>query len=326
MPPLATHIQDGSFVGPTSSRDKNHDEPKLYCINEHFLAGCRFDAAYPNPCTVDESGGAHHHRHQAELGGHERRPDERRQEQQARRKATNAKLSEQTRPPSAGSDSLAADRTRNFSEQQQMKLRSIAARGGLMDFLLENTLVAQGAARAIEPFLAAAPGGGARPTGEPEQIVVYLLVAMVLITILVTVAMIVVVLNWARPRPPAGQQHQPGLRAKSMDELRGGGTGGQLLTERLAYPPAISHYLSNQYQHQQHQQQQQQRAAGYFYGPPGGRLSGHAGPPPPLTAPPLTSPPPPPVPAAEPMRQYGRTHAESGRKDASPDLMDSSVF
>lgn len=317
----------------------------MQCINEHFLTGCRFDAAYPNPCKSDDHHeGQHHHQPQPTSGSGANDGDEHDNNGAVREAGPNhlAKLVE-TEHDAATKTSTAnkPDRSNNFSEEQQMKLRAIAARGGLMDFLLENTLVAQGAARAFEPLLGAGVtrGGAASRSSEQEQIVIYLLIAMVLITVLVTVAMIVVVLNWTRFKSDTDHRHHhhgpQALRGKSIEEQRVGGNPlahGQLLTERVAYPAAISQYLSNQYQQHQQQQQNRQRPASYYYGPQpfsGRRPSGHGRSPAPLTSPPPLPPPP------EPRHQYrAQVLSESGRatggNSRAPDqhssLVDSSVF
>lgn len=309
----------------------------MHCINEHFLAGCRFDAAYPNPCKGD----GRHEGHQDELRHHHYHhyPDELEDEHDGddhHDGETNgaavkhlAKLTEASEPDANrktasanNNDNNKPERVSSFSEEQQMKLRSIAARGGLMDYLLENTLVAQGAARAFEPFLAQGNSGGGpvSRTSDQEQIVIYLLISMVLVTVLVTVAMIVVVLNWARFKSDDRQYGTHGKpaqssRGKFFEEARGGGSSGdagplaqgQLLTERIATPSVISQYLSNKYQQQQQQHNRQRQPATYHYGPQpftpaGRRLSAHRSPMVPLTSPPQIPPPP------EPWRRPYRSH------------------
>lgn len=301
-----------------------------------MLAGCRFDAAYPNPCSssngdnVATSPGFDVEGNDVKAADRKKPTDRLRSQQAAGEEQADQNGGREREGNGAGS----------FSEEQQKKLRSIAARGGLMDFLLENTLVAHGAARAFGQ-----PNGSSSQTressgrhahgSEPEQIVVYLLIAMVLVTVLVTVAMIMVVLNWARlrapgPRQAGGDTHKmtPAQRTKSAlaDEHQQhqrfgqslGNVHGQLLAERVAYPPAISQYLSNQYQ------QQGPTSGPLYYGPPvsnpaaSRRLAGYR----PAAASPLTSPPniaPPPAPRRS---DYSQTDASLGRSE----LVDSSMF
>lgn len=156
----------------------------MYCINEHFLHGCNFDAAYKNPCRVDED---------------------------AKQAANRSAKLEVTPDLKTGNnnDTNRFDSTNdlNFSDEQQMKLRTIASRAGLLNILVENTLLNKGAARAIGPLIngATSASGPAQSSSLAEaerqsesKIVVYLLMAMIVLTVLVTMAVILVIINWTR--------------------------------------------------------------------------------------------------------------------------------
>lgn len=198
----------------------------MRCVNEHFLEGCRFDEAFPNPCREEEK--------EEEAGQGEREPGA----------AAVSKLTQELQREGL-----------DFSDEQQMKLRTIAARGGagLLDVLLENTLISHGAAAraAVEPLLIRGPAAPApsEVSTLQERIVIYLLVAMVLITVLITAAMIFVTLNWARARSATGAGSD---EAAPEPEVK-----GPNMAERAACPPAISQYLSNQYHHKMQLQMQQ---------------------------------------------------------------------
>lgn len=160
----------------------------MRCISEHFLAGCRFDAAYPSPCRSElEVEGSH---------GTQTHPSER----LVAGGAGHGPAEQDNRAPGPSEPEDEAwgahkDRRPDFSQEQQMKLRSIAARGGLLDLLVENGLLAG------RPLA----GPMAAPAASQERIVIYLLMAMVAVTILATVAMFVVIINWTKARTSPGQ-------------------------------------------------------------------------------------------------------------------------
>lgn len=145
----------------------------------------------------------------------------------------------------------------NFSQEQQMKLRSIAARGNLLDFLVENTLLSQGAARAVEPFLGDTFGsvrlngsssyltGG---SGAQERIVIYLLTAMVAITVVVTAAMIVVIINWTKWKSSVGgQEQQTQVQVAPNNQQVVGTIRGQTLRGPSEFRAPTNLMLGNQY-------------------------------------------------------------------------------
>lgn len=199
--------------------------PKMYCINERFLHGCNFDAAYKNPCRSDEDA----------------------------KQSANKSAKLEAEPDSKSNDNSSStkfDSTNdlNFSDEQQMKLRSIASRAGLLNILVENTLLNKGAARAISPLIDVAGSSPAGPTqslsptndnDNPSQgkIVVYLLAAMIVLTVLVTVAMILVIINWTRVKLANNNQIGQQVRAE----------------ERVESQPGRQ-YLSNQQHHSRNHQ------------------------------------------------------------------------
>lgn len=245
----STRKQDGAF--------RAARQPVLRCINEHFFEGCRFDGVFPNPCNehVESSADA----------------------DETPKGVQPATGSLEPTGPKRDKSELESQNELKFREEQQMKLRSIAARGGagagLLELLLENTLSTRGspARMTMEPL---SPTGDTRlGSSEPtpqERIVLYLLAAMVIITILVTAAMIFVILSWARVHESrAGDNANNAYEAgepETKDPSRQLATdqlvlGAQMPRERLAYPPAISQYLSNQYH--QHELRHQQPPVGF---------------------------------------------------------------
>ena len=181
----------------------------MQCVNEHFLSGCHFDKAFRNPCRSDIEMSA-----KLELSTTGERP------------ATEAE------PPVDGAATPSSPATAsNFSEQQQMKLRSIASRTGLLKLFVQNSLLSREAARSIEPSLIMEENGQV----QEKTMVLYLLTAMIALTVLVTVVLIVVVINWTKVRLART------LSSADSQQVAAG---------------AGSHYLSNQQHHSRRQQQQ----------------------------------------------------------------------
>lgn len=171
----------------------------MFCINENFLHGCSFDEAFPNPCHIDEPNPPSSKSAKLELEG-------------------SNKLAKE----------LLENNRLNFTEEQQMKLRSIAGRSGLLNFLLENSILNNGPVRSIVD---------ANPMANDYQdkLVFYLLTAMVGLTVLLIVVMIVMLINWTRLRLSEEKQSgsiETGKDINQMPESR------------------TRHYLSNQHHHQ----------------------------------------------------------------------------
>lgn len=138
----------------------------MRCINHSFLDGCTFDEAFRNPCEDDQD--------------------------------AKSDSKSQSANNLTDSNSLLDSRLLNFTDEQQMKLRSIATRSGLLDlFLVENSLLNKGNAKVIEPFIGGT-FGAADQQQRQEKIVVYLLMAMIAVAFLVTVVMIIIIVNWTQ--------------------------------------------------------------------------------------------------------------------------------
>lgn len=185
----------------------------MYCINEHFLQGCNFDVAYQNPCRADEDV-----------------------------RATGDRSAKLEAAPADYNDTTHFDSTNdlNFSDEQQMKLRTIASRAGLLNILVENTLLNKGAARAIGPLINGATSSTSSAPSSPDndgqsqgKIVVYLLMAMIVLTVLVTVAMIFVIINWTQVKMSRNSNQEGSAEERSAERTR---TPGR-------------QYLSNQQHH-----------------------------------------------------------------------------
>lgn len=161
----------------------------MYCVNTHFLKGCNFDEAYKNPCQNDDT--------------------------VSNRKAKLNIQSAAAPGRQQGSDIEANDNRFNFSEEQQMKLRTIASKTGLLNFLVENSLLNNGPARSVLNS-----AGDYQPQ---EKIVFYLITAMVALTVSLIIIVIVVFVNWTRLKLASKKQQK-------MEQLK-------------------NHYLSNQQQH-----------------------------------------------------------------------------
>lgn len=171
----------------------------MHCTNQHFLAGCNFDEAYPNPC---------HSSGMVDGGESGRLVDE----------STDKRLNDENQLNDTQRHQL------TFKEQQQMKLRSIATRSSLLNMLVENSLLSKGAAKTIAPLL-----DNDAEDSSHERIVLYLLIAIVALTIMVTVVMVMVIFSWTKSKLSGEkQQEQP--------------IGQQTIANG-------NHYLSNQ-QHQ----------------------------------------------------------------------------
>lgn len=197
----------------------------MRCINERFLAGCQFDEAYPNPClendvlTVPKDGEAEGDSNEIKLTGEDE-----------------------------GTPSVF--KQPSFTDEQQMKLRNIATRGSLLDILVENSLLNnKNAAKLMEPIgnggNVVALGGETLGSRPQDRIIIYLLIAMVALTIFVTVAMIVVLLNWSKLRAsdetPVSSGTSP-LGSNSNSELV-----REVMRSRGPRGSVTSNYLANQH-------------------------------------------------------------------------------
>lgn len=204
----------------------------MYCINEHFLSGCHFDEAYPNPC--------HQQQHQSDdtttsgddedvAKGSSTNEDADREEEEEDEGEEFETDERQPMGRIVASDDLQIGR--NFTLEQQMKLRNIASHGKLFDILMENTLLS----KPMEPIVK-------ETLNSPEKIVVYLLFAMVTVTIVVTIAMILLIINWTRTR--ASQINNNGGPQENdkppMEEVK---------QSTMRSPQHQHHYLSNQQHH-----------------------------------------------------------------------------
>lgn len=183
----------------------------MHCTNERFLSGCNFDQAYQNPCqAVDDDNTDNIKDKSARL---ELAPD--------------SKSSATLEQPGTGIEEKA-----EFNEEQQMKLRKIATtRAGLLNLL--------GATRAIEPLI----NETSRSSQAQEKIFVYLLIVMVVLTILVSIAMIVLIANWTRLKFFGSQQ---------SSQEASGGQNTTTLPQQQPQQVLSNHYLSNQRQIHSH--------------------------------------------------------------------------
>lgn len=82
----------------------------------------------------------------------------------------------------------------DFNQRQQMKLRSIAANSGLLDLLVERTL--------LTGSNTAAPIAGGQLTSDnskiQERTILYLLLATVALIIILALALVTLIYNWAK--------------------------------------------------------------------------------------------------------------------------------
>jgi len=212
----------------------------MYCINEHFLEGCNFDRVFRNPCSEDQQ---HSEEEEEERSG---------KLVGGARGEFGGRQSNRT----SGSESSETGKQQqwaDFNADQQNKLRSIASRTGLLDLLVRNSLLSKGAARAIEPLVELTPAD--MPTPQ-EKIVVYLLVAMIALTGLLTVVMVVLVINWTRFRLSAGCDGAAAAAAAAEE-----GPAQRRQEGRQVESRRRSHYLSNQQQQQQQPEPQLQPGA-----------------------------------------------------------------
>lgn len=165
----------------------------MHCINTHFLRGCNFDEAYRNPCQSDEL------------------------------TLTNqrAKLDLMPEVNHFGDSNSDLDKPyqSDFNEEQQMKLRNIATRTGLLNFLMENSLLKYGPSRSMINS-----GNDYQPQ---ERIIYYLLTSMVALTVILIIIVIVVLFNWTKLKLASGKQQK---QIQQTSQLK-------------------NHYLSNQQQH-----------------------------------------------------------------------------
>lgn len=224
----------------------------MHCINEHFLEGCHFDEAYPNPCQEEHDVEEHDFvRMDRKESGRNNNP--RPEQLRPINKSSLSSESSQRKPDLTHEHSLdhynhgdgGKDNTTpkypnkesGFNREQQLKLRSIATRGGLLDILVENTLLNKGA-RIVEPFF----GDGSQ--SSQERIVIYLLMAMIVITTLVTVAMTLVVIFWVKSRTSAQGSDKNRQDEFSSDKGTRLSAPGRYVNEQLQHYPQQYHHNS----------------------------------------------------------------------------------
>lgn len=244
----ASLFKDGVFRTSSSSSAP----PPMRCTNAHLLSGCTFDVAYPNPCVDDVP-------------------------------PATPPTSATSKPPPTSDDDLA------FSDEQQMKLRSIASRsGGLIDILYANSLTQRDGGLHKPPTDGASAklldaNGHALPPPPPtsqqqqpqqassssEKIVIYLLMAMVAMTVLVTLAMIGVIVNWTRKSQAA---NAAAVAAATAAAQSAAATAAPVRASRHstrtahmdgAVQPVLlssSHAASHRHSQQQHQHRRHHRA------------------------------------------------------------------
>lgn len=171
----------------------------MYCINERFLDGCSFDKAYPSPCESDVEPAGRDTPHQS-----------------------NGKLQQ----PARGEQADAADDAdlvgslRDFNREQQQKLRSIASKAGLLNVLVENSLIGKGI-RTLDPLLDGADGVTRDPgrRSDQDRLVIYLLMAIVVVTILVTIVMILVLVSSTSRKSKTSRAQQAVLDQLNSSQL-----------------------------------------------------------------------------------------------------------
>lgn len=188
----------------------------MYCINERFLAGCSFDKAYPNPCES---------------------PAE-----------PSAKLQAAQKQPTAEGSATLVEGLRDFNKEQQMKLRSIASKAGLLNVLVENSLIGRGIRTMDSALLDASADISSR---DQEKLVIYLLIGIVVVTILVTIVMILVMIssNSTRQRSKTSRAQRAVLDQLSSTQLpRHAGVHEKIVDHSQAVKRISNHYLSNQHQ------------------------------------------------------------------------------
>lgn len=161
------------------------DLPPLKCINKHFITGCQFDAAYPNPCHEDEPP-----HDESNIGG---------------KSAKIVQAPRELKLSTKNEDNLKRkqEKVAEFNQQQQNRLRSIATsrQSSLLDTLMGNSLIEKGVGSLLlttvnESHVSSVLLPSDRDRFAEERIVLYLLVAMVAITIIITTVMIYVIVRW----------------------------------------------------------------------------------------------------------------------------------
>lgn len=215
----------------------------MQCINVHFLDGCAFDQAFPNPCRDEET----------EKSGKLQTIND----GISKLSVENDKIQDMDNNSESFENTLIDGLARsNFNDEQQMKLRNIAStRAGLLNLLVGNTLLEK-STRALEPLL------GEERSPNQEKIVVYLLMAMIGLSGLITIVMIVLIINWTRikisknaptPQPPLSHLNNhdsvslsPASTTTFNESLRTSAHHLPVTSQQLS---ASGNYLNNQRHH-----------------------------------------------------------------------------
>lgn len=195
----------------------------MHCINERFLQGCNFDEAFRNPC-------------QSELEPRKVDISKSRAPQESAEEANKANTGEEDQDEAVEvtnsstvenkKDLVAISNVDDFNEEQQMKLRSIASKASILDLLVEKSLMKKKNKGEQSGDLLLADDrdmANLKESGSQDKITIYLLMALVALTALVSVVLIAIMLNWSRLRGsnetnfPHSATNQAQVRNRHLD-------------------------------------------------------------------------------------------------------------
>lgn len=190
-------IQDGSF------KPQGQALPPMLCINKRFLSNCKFDRAYPNPCS-DE----HDATQNITL------PSD---------KTHNATI-ESTLPPATSqgysTDSQESRSSSAFHEQQQLKLRLLAGRAPKLLSLLDSKDEPPQIVEATS-HLQHTPDRHPISRGllSEDKIIRYLLITVAMLIITLALAFILLIVVWRRSKKTSSRQFIAALARAQTNSL-----------------------------------------------------------------------------------------------------------
>lgn len=175
-------LQNGAVRYTSSS----HEQSKLHCINKHFIEGCHFDDAFQNPCNDND--------YFDRGSGFGRIVDG---------KGHSNKLLIDPEQ----------DDALDFSLEQQNKLRAIATGNKLLGAIINNEATLIGRV----PLVEAQNNQSYSSQSSTEQLIIYLLVSMIAVTLIATIINVLIALSWSKPNEHSGSELQTRTEKAPID-------------------------------------------------------------------------------------------------------------
>lgn len=170
----------------------------MHCINEHFFDGCHFDEAFRNPCKGVDS---------KESSAGIQVPASKSKLQSGLARIVDLNEPTEELRPAVGEGGAPR---RNFSQEQQMKLRAIATGNRLIDAVVgSERIIGRVPLSPIDSFGDQTNTKHfAKPIENSETLIIYLLITMIVVTLVATTVIVVVAITCTKPKPTSDSELQ----------------------------------------------------------------------------------------------------------------------